>query len=392
MGSVPTPPSPPNAPGDCVLAAAAPRPARQSLSTLWTKPGGVASMPLCQDPGQSPAPRGQRPRSGSETSRRTPSRSWHGPSSRPRRRTRRRAPTTPASSCARVYDLGPISRAEIARLTGLTRTSVGELVGELEQEGLAQEVGRGPSTGGKQPTLVSLVDDARHVVTLDLGERTFTAALARPARRGPRADQQGPRRHGRRRGPRPRPRPHRRDPGPPAPADPRHRRRHPGHRRRATARSAGRSTCPGPTCRSARSSPTATTSRRSSPTTAAPRPSRPSCSVATSGPTTWSRSRSGAASAPASSSTASCSAATATAPARSAMSSSSPTAPSATAAASAASRPSPAPRRSCATPRAAGPRTRRHSPSWPPRPPPATRPRWPSRAPPAGRSARPSPT
>ena len=76
-----------------------------------------------------------------------------------------------------VYDLGPISRAEIARLTGLTRTSVGELVGELEHDGLAREVGRGPSTGGKQPTLVSLVDDARHVVTLDLGERTFTAAI-----------------------------------------------------------------------------------------------------------------------------------------------------------------------------------------------------------------------
>ena len=76
-----------------------------------------------------------------------------------------------------LYDLGPISRAEIARLTGLTRTSVGELVAELEQDGLAQEVGRGPSTGGKAPTLVSLIDDARHVVTLDLGERTFTAAL-----------------------------------------------------------------------------------------------------------------------------------------------------------------------------------------------------------------------
>jgi predicted NBD/HSP70 family sugar kinase len=76
-----------------------------------------------------------------------------------------------------IYDLGPISRAEIARLSGLTRTSVGELVGELEQEGLAREVGRGPSTGGKAPTLVSLVDDAREVVTLDLGERTFNAAL-----------------------------------------------------------------------------------------------------------------------------------------------------------------------------------------------------------------------
>jgi predicted NBD/HSP70 family sugar kinase len=77
-----------------------------------------------------------------------------------------------------LYDLGPISRADIARLTGLTRTSVGELVADLERDGLAREIGRGPSTGGKQPTLVALVDDARTVITLDLGERTFGAALA----------------------------------------------------------------------------------------------------------------------------------------------------------------------------------------------------------------------
>jgi N-acetylglucosamine repressor len=76
-----------------------------------------------------------------------------------------------------LYDLGPISRAEIARRTGLTRTSVGELVADLETEGLAEDIGRGPSTGGKAPTLVALIDDARQVVTLDLGERAFTAAL-----------------------------------------------------------------------------------------------------------------------------------------------------------------------------------------------------------------------
>lgn len=76
-----------------------------------------------------------------------------------------------------LYDLGPISRAEISRLTGLTRTSVGELVAELERDGLAEDVGRGPSTGGKAPTMVALVDDSRQLVTLDLGERTFSAAL-----------------------------------------------------------------------------------------------------------------------------------------------------------------------------------------------------------------------
>ena len=54
---------------------------------------------------------------------------------------------------------------------------MGELVAELERDGLAQNVGRGPSTGGKAPTLVALIDDARHLVTLDLGERTFSAAL-----------------------------------------------------------------------------------------------------------------------------------------------------------------------------------------------------------------------
>jgi predicted NBD/HSP70 family sugar kinase len=77
-----------------------------------------------------------------------------------------------------LYDLGPISRADIARLTGLTRTSVGELVSDLERDGLAVDVGRGPSTGGKQPTLVALNANARTIITLDLGERTFTAALA----------------------------------------------------------------------------------------------------------------------------------------------------------------------------------------------------------------------
>lgn len=76
-----------------------------------------------------------------------------------------------------LYDLGPISRADISRLMGVTRTSAGELVSELVREGLAENIGRGPSTGGKAPTLFALVDDARHLVSLDLGERTFTAAL-----------------------------------------------------------------------------------------------------------------------------------------------------------------------------------------------------------------------
>src|SRR5438045_5964971 len=76
-----------------------------------------------------------------------------------------------------LYDHGPISRADVARLTGLTRTTVGDVVGELLAEGLAREIGRGPSTGGKAPILLEVVDESRSVIGLDLGEFIFRAAL-----------------------------------------------------------------------------------------------------------------------------------------------------------------------------------------------------------------------
>jgi N-acetylglucosamine repressor len=76
-----------------------------------------------------------------------------------------------------LYDYGPISRAEIARRTHLTRTTVSDVVGELFGRGMVEEVGRGPSSGGKAPILLKLLGDARHVIGLDLGESQFTGAL-----------------------------------------------------------------------------------------------------------------------------------------------------------------------------------------------------------------------
>src|SRR5688572_7871283 len=62
-------------------------------------------------------------------------------------------------------------------MSGLTRTTVGDVIGELIADGMAREVGRGPSTGGKAPILLELVGDARHVVGLDLGEFVFRGAV-----------------------------------------------------------------------------------------------------------------------------------------------------------------------------------------------------------------------
>ena len=78
---------------------------------------------------------------------------------------------------AMLYEHGPISRADVARRTGLTRTTVSDVVSALMRDGLAREVGRGPSTGGKAPILVEVADDARHLIGLDLGDKTFRGAI-----------------------------------------------------------------------------------------------------------------------------------------------------------------------------------------------------------------------
>jgi predicted NBD/HSP70 family sugar kinase len=77
----------------------------------------------------------------------------------------------------RVFDEGPISRAEIARHTELGRATVSEITAQLVAEGLVVEVGQGTSTGGKPPTLVELDPAGRFVVAVDLSRRPIAAAL-----------------------------------------------------------------------------------------------------------------------------------------------------------------------------------------------------------------------
>lgn len=76
-----------------------------------------------------------------------------------------------------IYDRAEVSRAELARITGLTRTTVSAIVGDLLKEGLIEEAGRGPSTGGKAPILLRVRPHGRHLVGLDLGESTFSGAV-----------------------------------------------------------------------------------------------------------------------------------------------------------------------------------------------------------------------
>ncbi len=76
-----------------------------------------------------------------------------------------------------IYEREQISRADIARLTRLTPTTVSDIVGELILDGLVKEIGHGPSAGGKPPTLLSTVDDARHLIGIDLASDAFRGAV-----------------------------------------------------------------------------------------------------------------------------------------------------------------------------------------------------------------------
>jgi N-acetylglucosamine repressor len=76
-----------------------------------------------------------------------------------------------------IFDNDCIGRAEISRITQLTRTTVSDIVAELLAEGLVNEVGTGVSIGGKSPILLGLVKDSRYLIGLDLARRKFSGAI-----------------------------------------------------------------------------------------------------------------------------------------------------------------------------------------------------------------------
>ena len=76
-----------------------------------------------------------------------------------------------------IYDQGSISRAGVSRVTGLTRTTVSDVVEGLISDHLVVEAGPGRSTGGKAPILLEVPADARHVVGVDVDRDRLNGAV-----------------------------------------------------------------------------------------------------------------------------------------------------------------------------------------------------------------------
>ena len=67
-----------------------------------------------------------------------------------------------------VRERGPISRAEIAQITALQRSTVSTIIDELKENGLVEEVS-GESTGGRPPILLSLRTADAVAIGVDIG-------------------------------------------------------------------------------------------------------------------------------------------------------------------------------------------------------------------------------
>jgi predicted NBD/HSP70 family sugar kinase len=76
-----------------------------------------------------------------------------------------------------IWRTQQISRAELARTTGLSPSTVGAIVAELEAAGLVREIGAGTSRGGRRPVLVGFRDDAFALVGVELGATHVSAVV-----------------------------------------------------------------------------------------------------------------------------------------------------------------------------------------------------------------------
>jgi len=72
---------------------------------------------------------------------------------------------------------GPISRAELARRSNLSRSTVSSIIANLLAAGLVRETGIGDSNGGRRPIMIEFNYQSSFVVGIDLGNTALTVLL-----------------------------------------------------------------------------------------------------------------------------------------------------------------------------------------------------------------------
>ena len=71
---------------------------------------------------------------------------------------------------------GPITRADISKVTDLNIVTVSNYINNYIDKGLISEGGMEASTGGRKPTVIKLNDDSAHAIGIDLGHMDASGA------------------------------------------------------------------------------------------------------------------------------------------------------------------------------------------------------------------------
>jgi glucokinase-like ROK family protein len=71
-----------------------------------------------------------------------------------------------------------LSRADIAKISGLSAPTVSRIVDDLLGEGLVREIGEGVSRGGRRPTLLKFSDQKNFIIGIDLGTTNIYGVLS----------------------------------------------------------------------------------------------------------------------------------------------------------------------------------------------------------------------
>jgi predicted NBD/HSP70 family sugar kinase len=77
-----------------------------------------------------------------------------------------------------IRQVGPCSRAELARLSGLSKPTVSQALANVERSGLVREAGQRTGVPGRSAVLYEIRPDAGYVLGLDIGREYLRGALA----------------------------------------------------------------------------------------------------------------------------------------------------------------------------------------------------------------------
>ena len=76
-----------------------------------------------------------------------------------------------------LWETREISRADLARRTGLSRSTISGIVSDLLETGLVREERAGSSNGGRRPVLLGFQDDISHLIGIDMGATHISVAV-----------------------------------------------------------------------------------------------------------------------------------------------------------------------------------------------------------------------